>query len=409
MGLKEFKIHFDSPYATYYPDQTVTGKVILTIDSTKKIRGIKLSVKGEADTYWSTDRQELNNEGRYINETDVVTAHEEYFKAEFYLLGSSSGEEIELPAGTHTYPFNYVLTPNLPSSFESDFGRVRYTAKASLDRPWKFDQETKVAFTVVSHLDLNQQPNAAGPVMFEKSKTFCCLCCGSPPLAVNISLPVRGYVPGQTIPVKVNVENQSGITVETVKLILQKIVTYTATTPRSETKVTEDTISEVSKGPVGGNETTSYEQNLEVPPLPPSNLKNCGLIDLEYKLKVEACVTGFYHRNLTESTTIYIGTVPLSNYQLPQPPARGTDYHTKPAEAAQGMYPSIPSPSAPEEPTDNFNPQGSSLYPNLAPPSYEESMFGARTLRDREESEHVIGGGDKFAPRYPVYNFKPSE
>lgn len=59
--------------------------------------------------------------------------------------------------------------------------------------------------------------------MFEKSKTFCCLCCGSPPLAVNISLPVRGYVPGQTIPVKVNVENQSGITVETVKLILQKV------------------------------------------------------------------------------------------------------------------------------------------------------------------------------------------
>lgn len=156
---------------------------------------------------------------------------------------------------------------------------------------------------------------------------------------------------------------------------------------------------------------------------------------LEFPCKVLFFVYS-YHRNLTESTNIYIGTVPLSTYQLPQPPARGTDYHTKPAEAAQGMYPTIPSPSAPEEPTDNFNPQGSSLYPNLgnyvalinifiltfhyflsqlysfvivAPPSYEESMFGARTLRDREESEHVIGGGDKFAPRYPVYNFKSSE
>lgn len=59
--------------------------------------------------------------------------------------------------------------------------------------------------------------------MLEKNKTFCCLCCGSPPLSINISIPVRGYVPGQSIPVKVNVENQSGITVEKVKLILQKV------------------------------------------------------------------------------------------------------------------------------------------------------------------------------------------
>lgn len=54
----------------------------------------------------------------------------------------------------------------------------------------------------------------------------------------------------------------------------------------------ELTISEVSKGPVGGTETTSYEQNLDVPPLPPSNLQHCGIIDLEYKLKIEACVAG---------------------------------------------------------------------------------------------------------------------
>lgn len=42
MGLKEFKIHFDNPDATYYPDQTVTGKVILTLDSIKKTKGKKI-------------------------------------------------------------------------------------------------------------------------------------------------------------------------------------------------------------------------------------------------------------------------------------------------------------------------------------------------------------------------------
>ncbi|KAL7297338.1 hypothetical protein TKK_0009730 [Trichogramma kaykai] len=397
MGLKDFKIHFDSPYATYHPDQTVTGKVILTLDAPKKIKGIKISVKGEADTYWSTDRQELNNEGRYINETDVVTAHEEYFKAQFYILGSSSGEQIELPSGTHTYPFNFVLPPSLPSSFESDFGRIRYTTKAILDRPWKFDQETKVAFTVVSHFDLNKDAKASESVHLEKSKTFGCFCCVSPPLTVDITLPVRGYVPGQSIPVKVNVENQSGIQVDTIKLKLEKVVTYSATTPRSDKKIVETVVAEVSKGPIGGNAHTivSYEQFIDVPPTPPSNLQNCGIIDLEYKLKIEACMAGFYHRNLRDSTPIYIGTVPLSSYQMPQAPIKQMDYNAGDAD------------NAPSAPPAELSPQ-QGLYPDLAPPSYEESVSGTRPLRDGNESEHLIGGESRFAPRYPVYNFKVS-
>lgn len=61
------------------------------------------------------------------------------------------------------------------------------------------------------------------PVQEEMSKTFCCLCCGTQPLTVNYSLPVRGYVPGQSMPIKVSVENTSGVTVDTVKLILCKV------------------------------------------------------------------------------------------------------------------------------------------------------------------------------------------
>lgn len=72
-----------------------------------------------------------------------------------------SGGEIEIQSGEHKFPFTCSLPTNLPSSFESDFGHVRYTVKATLDRPWKFDQDVKNPFTVIAPLDLNQEPRAA--------------------------------------------------------------------------------------------------------------------------------------------------------------------------------------------------------------------------------------------------------
>lgn len=40
MGLKKFQIVFDNPWSTYYSGQPVTGKLLLTVDSPKKIRGM---------------------------------------------------------------------------------------------------------------------------------------------------------------------------------------------------------------------------------------------------------------------------------------------------------------------------------------------------------------------------------
>ncbi|XP_034943031.1 arrestin domain-containing protein 17 isoform X2 [Chelonus insularis] len=384
MGLKDFRIIFDNPWSTYYPGQTVTGRVILALDSPKKLRGVNIKIKGEANTCWATDRQQLNQEGRYENESQTVTGHEEYFNIQYYLLGSPSGEEMELPAGEHSYPFSCTLPPNLPSSFEHDYGHVRYTVKAIIDRPWKFDHEVKIAFTVVSNFDLNKEARATEPVHLEMSKTFCCLCCGSPPLKVNVILPVKGYVPGQMMSIRVNVDNQSGIVVDTIKCILRKVITFKARSPRAETRIEKQIVAEVSKGPVEANGSADYEQKLEIPPLPPSNLTNCGIIDLEYNFKVEACVAGWYHRNLRGNTLVFIGTVPLASYQTSILPP------TTKVENAGGDF-------------------ANSADPTYAPPSYEEYGWSVRSLRDPGESDHVMGIRGHFAPKYPVYNFTQNQ
>ena len=71
------------------------------------------------------------------------------------------GPQIELSPGNHKYSFSYTLPQNLPSSFESTYGHIRYTIKATIDRPWKFDHEAVKAFTILSLVDLNQEPNAS--------------------------------------------------------------------------------------------------------------------------------------------------------------------------------------------------------------------------------------------------------
>lgn len=40
MGIKEFKILFDNPVKTYTPGETVSGRILLDLNSSKKCRGM---------------------------------------------------------------------------------------------------------------------------------------------------------------------------------------------------------------------------------------------------------------------------------------------------------------------------------------------------------------------------------
>ncbi|XP_039431432.1 arrestin domain-containing protein 17 [Culex pipiens pallens] len=408
MGLKDCEIELDNPYNTYYAGQTVNGKVTFTFDSPKKVRGIVIKFAGEAETKWSQTETKTDQEGKQYESTTNLTGQEEYFQIQYYLLGGKNSKEIELEAKSHTYPFTCALPPTLPSSFEGEWGFVRYTIKVTLDRPWKFDQDLKMAFTVISPVDLNQNPRVKDPFKLELEKTFCCFCCASGPLSLIIHIPVTGFVSGQTIPLTIECDNASNVGVESVKLTMRKLLAFHVMTPRRETKKKKEVISEISVGPVEGGNSQTWSQHIQIPPLPPSNLVNCGIIDVDYDIKVEAVVSG-PHANLDGNIPIVVGTVPLASFQPPPP---YTD--NPPITDDPSMLPTQPvSPASPPNGTGGalgWNIAGSeNPYPNIPPPTFAEATFRAPNISNKNDSEFTrfVGPAD-YAPRYPTYAFAPS-
>ncbi|KOB63269.1 Arrestin (Or S-antigen), partial [Operophtera brumata] len=206
MGIKVANIYLDNQWNTYYAGQTINGRIEYVFDSPKKVRGVHVKFKGEAHTEWYESKQQENTEGK-TESTDTMHSN-----------------EIEIPSGKQVYNFTCTLPPVLPSSFEGEHGYVRYTVKVTLDRPWKFDQETKMAFTA--------------------------------------------------IPVQIDIENKSNVQVHLVKVFLRKVVTYRATTPSAAMKKTKDIVLTIQEGPAPAGSTKHWSVQMEVPPIPPSNLIN---------------------------------------------------------------------------------------------------------------------------------------
>lgn len=143
-----------------------------------------------------------------------------------------------------------------------------------------------MAFTVISPVDLNQNPRIKDPFKLDLEKSFCCFCCKSGPLAAICSIPVTGFVSGQIIPIMAECDNASNIKVNALKFTLRKLVAFHTNQPRRETKKDKITIATLTVGPVEAGGSQNWMQQMEIPPLPPSNLTNCGIIDLDYELKV---------------------------------------------------------------------------------------------------------------------------
>ncbi|CAO4369522.1 unnamed protein product [Caenorhabditis nigoni] len=421
--LDRFEVVFNNPEETYFAGQEISGKVIIENKEPKKVNEILLELKGRARTYWTkhsgkSRKHCSHSEPYFLEQFNTGYTHK------FTVVKDGKEKERVLPAGIHQVPFSYTLPKSLPSSFEGEFGHIRYTCKAICERPWDFDIVTRKAFTVVGIEDINSDSKLNEPITCIESNhavTFCCRSTGS--VTGEIRIPKCGFTPGEKIDVSYKVINLSSKTRNTALRFVQQ-ATYKAKTfaGHEHIKTVVRVISKIDKGEVPGGTTTEWQdESITIPSLPPK-LGKCKILSVNYAVELEIDQT------LTVPCPIVIGSIPQLSQLL---------IHSKQSVQSSGNG-SLPKSSIKDSPpkwdsescvqvtiTDESGqlveelgnemeallsarkrvrmPSSilSELYPTMPSPYYKESFFGTSDIS--EEKEQAQFGEINFAPKYPFY------
>jgi len=392
----------NNPSGVYFGGDVVEGRLLVGFSGDgKKARGIRVQVEGQSDVHWKESRR-VKHGDNWRTEYRHYRSSETYVNLRKYVVGNANST-MQIPAGEYEYPFRFELPSSIPSSFVGEYGRIAYCIKGVVDRPWRFDHETVSFFTVIGVYDLNSDSSAGRPMIKEDQKMFGCLCCESGPVSATVKLDRSGYVPGETIYLNAMADNQSTKLMNKSSVELIQTITFYA---QGRSKVTTTEVFGYKRGAIEPGESDTWTDTaMRIPVLPPSNLKGCRNINIDYEIifRVDPSGMGF---DLKVELPIVIGTIPLrstfSQFErapVPPPPPQ----------------PSLPSPSAPLLPPDSDLPPSYdaskdvptvpqtpfSLYPDLPPPTYEEAR-NLPSIRMEDDSEHATGNWD-FKPIYPYY------
>ena len=387
MKITNFSISFDSTGRVFHVGNRISGSVKVAFAKPTKLRGIKLFLEGSAKSYW--DEKHGKNKTKY-------RARETYINQTILLFGGTS-ETVIHPVGNYTYPFNFPLNADIPSSYEGRRGYVRYTCKAILDRPWKFNESIKEPFTVVRHLDCNQLISALNPIYEHQRQVIEGCCCEEGSIDVEFNINKTAFVPGEPLVYDITVKNNSDNAVTELYLMLRQESTFTGYSdslfssgkPHLHTKVESFSLFNQPVN-VRKNANKKFSGASTIPSLVPSLLEGCNIINIQYfvSLKVPCGWS-----SVKANREIIIGTIPAREFH-PSIPRNATVNQVSPSQIELSVRP---------PPPEMLQPTAPPAYEDL-PPSYAECIFGGVDIRDENDDEHTTLQRN-WAPAYTYYNW----
>ncbi|XP_045215462.2 arrestin domain-containing protein 3-like [Mercenaria mercenaria] len=298
---------------TYYPGQFVQGHVIVDVKRAFITRGILLQFCGRAGVYWTEKQRGAQDKCIGVMHYE---AQEEYFNIRNFIF-----EPGLIPAEVHKFPFKFQLVPPLPDNYEDSLCQIEYFLEVRLkqDTNTNHDIQDRQDILIVDPIDLNQLilPDVTLPMHSQKTTSFCCWCCTSPPLVAFLRLPRSGYTPGETIHIQADIENCSNRTIQTVKFTLYQERGY-----RTQNKFHKhrDVLGQVVRGPVKPSSTTEWPDiPLKVPRQQIFNVTASKIFGIRYMLEMDIIPSGNSKPKLSVPLEVTLGSIPLTSVSLATP------------------------------------------------------------------------------------------
>ncbi|XP_044256891.1 arrestin domain-containing protein 17 isoform X2 [Tribolium madens] len=268
--LLKFLILFDNTSLLYFPGQFLSGRVLIELQDDTPALGLHFHVVGEGVVRVRSSRQER------------VYDRENYIDFRMRLLGEPGQGPSVLSPGIHSFPFKLGLPLGLPSTFLGKHGWVQYFCKAALREPNGLTHKNQQVFIVMNPIDLNLEPSTLGETFrCEVEHKFGVSCVGSGSVVCKVTLDRGGYVPGESIGVTASIYNRSRVTIKSTRAALTESITYMARGKVVQSEKRE--LASLARGKIRPGEKDEWiNEQLYIPPLPPTNLRGCHLIKVNY-------------------------------------------------------------------------------------------------------------------------------
>uniref|UniRef100_A0A336MEP8 CSON013883 protein n=1 Tax=Culicoides sonorensis TaxID=179676 RepID=A0A336MEP8_CULSO len=300
----EFSFILNKQNSTYNAGETIKYKIIATVHKSFKARQLTVRFKGLAHVEWKSGKN-----SRY---RDL----EVFFKDVTVLWTSVTGSE-QINPGTYEYSGTFCLPENIPTSYKHEVGYIEYNIKANYDVPFGKDLFGKHEFYVQNYLKLKDYSSHKEPSNNVVEERFSC--CGlfkSEPLKIVVFLPKTIWIAGETIPIKLEVSNNSDVVVKKIKVKLIESIEFTGkgycldTNHKYENNTMFKRKFETSLSPLQNKE---FEASFTLDKFHSYiNSADCQIIESSYHIEAIAILKG-WRMGVANTTKIYITKVPDSD------------------------------------------------------------------------------------------------
>ncbi|XP_077990628.1 arrestin domain-containing protein 3-like [Glandiceps talaboti] len=383
MELPErFEICFDRSVPIYRAGENVSGRLIMQVKNTYSIRTLHIVLKGEAHVEW----EEKSASKKSSSTSTVINDTIEVVNLKKIIIGLKGADIVsnEITAGNHEFPFTFTLpTTKLPTSFEGDYGFVRYWLKVVMDRPWMSKPSCKRCFTVIEskEYDVNKLAGKCSDKLEINVSSFLCK---SDPVSLEASTDKQGYCPGEVLTICLECKNYSRKKFSETRATLIQRIRF-CTHGQTLTRMTDNPLTHKRGDPPDPRGTLRWiNEEMKIPSIPMTTSCEC-LIQISYFLKV----TLQGDRTGKEPTLqLYLPIIVMDSLCQDQP--RKTPRNSS-------VHSNITLPGTPEMNEECFV---FTKNTNLSQEQFEPSMMGGSDVRDDRDDKYIMGEMI-FTPMYP--------